>query len=67
MVTQKPSERYVEDETERGPNYEQRRWEDDHLHSAVHQFGAKDARQKAKEKQKVNLYPSLVFFVFGLI
>lgn len=34
-----------------GPNSEQKRWEEEHLHSALMHFGAKDA----KSKQKVSL------------
>jgi len=38
----------VEDKTELGPNYEQRRWEDEHLHAALLKFGAKDAKSASK-------------------
>ncbi|XP_067933962.1 pre-mRNA-splicing factor ATP-dependent RNA helicase DHX16-like [Watersipora subatra] len=45
----KPNERYVEDPSEAGPNYEQKRWEEEHLSSAIMHFGAKDAKAKHKE------------------
>ncbi|XP_050406181.1 pre-mRNA-splicing factor ATP-dependent RNA helicase DHX16 isoform X1 [Patella vulgata] len=46
----KPEDKYVEDELERG-NYEQKRWEEDHLHAATLKFGAKDAKTKNKVKE----------------
>lgn len=45
---QKPDDKYVEDKTEKGPNYEQKRWEEEHLSAAVMHFGAKDAKAKRK-------------------
>lgn len=33
---------------ELGPNYEQKKWEEDKLGYAVMKFGAKDAKQKSK-------------------
>ncbi|GAB1600938.1 pre-mRNA-splicing factor ATP-dependent RNA helicase DHX16 [Argonauta hians] len=48
----KPNERYVEEPNEKGPNAEQRRWEEEHLNAAVMKFGARDARDKYKEKVK---------------
>ena len=41
------------DEKDKAPNYEQKRWEEEHLHSAQFNFGAKDAkvRHAMKEKQ----------------
>ena len=43
--------RYVEvDELEKAPNYEQRKWEEEHLHSAQLSFGAKDAKQRHAAK-----------------
>jgi len=44
-------QRYVEDKTEAGPNFEQRRWEDEHLHAALLKFGAKDAKNASKVTQ----------------
>lgn len=38
----------MEDKTETGPNYEQRRWEEEHLHAALLKFGAKDAKSASK-------------------
>ena len=44
---------YVEaDEKEKAPNYEQKRWEEEHLHSATLKFGAKDAKKRHAEKEK---------------
>ena len=44
---------YVEvDEKERVPNYEARKWEDEHLQKATYNFGAKDAKKKHAEKEK---------------
>ncbi|XP_025112674.1 pre-mRNA-splicing factor ATP-dependent RNA helicase DHX16-like [Pomacea canaliculata] len=48
----KPQEKYVEDATEKGPNYEQRRWEEEHLHAAMMKFGARDASEKSKQSSK---------------
>jgi hypothetical protein len=42
----------MEDATEKGPNYEQRRWEDEHFSAGLMRFGARDAREKRKEKEK---------------
>ena len=47
----KPQEKYVEDATERGPNYEQRRWEDEHFNAGTLRFGARDAREKSKKSK----------------
>merc|ERR1712029_252199 len=45
---------YVEvDEKERVPNYEARKWEDEHLQKATYNFGAKDAKKKHAEKEKI--------------
>ncbi|CAC5424154.1 DHX16 [Mytilus coruscus] len=52
----KPTEKYEEDETEKGPNYEQKRWEEDHVGAAIMRFGAKDAKEKAREKKSVKDY-----------
>ncbi len=44
---------YVEaDEREKAPNYEQKRWEEEHLQSATYNFGAKDAKKRYAEKEK---------------
>jgi pre-mRNA-splicing factor ATP-dependent RNA helicase DHX16 len=44
---------YVEaDEREKAPNYEQKRWEEEHLQSATYKFGAKDAKKKHAETEK---------------
>ena len=49
----KEVDKYVEvDEKEKAPNYEQRKWEEEHLHSAQLKFGAKNAKEKYAEKEK---------------
>lgn len=47
----KPSDKYEEDLTEKGPNYEQKRWEEEHVGAAIMKFGAKDAKAKSKQKE----------------
>lgn len=44
----KETDQYVEAPDEKLPNYEQRRWEEEHLHSARFSFGAKDAKVSEK-------------------
>lgn len=56
----KPSEKYEEDEFEKGPNYEQKRWEEEHVGAALMRFGARDAKQKAKEKKAVKDYDMIM-------
>lgn len=46
FILQKIIDRYVEDETEKGPNWEQRKWEEEHLQAALQTFGARDAKKK---------------------
>ncbi|XP_048777576.1 pre-mRNA-splicing factor ATP-dependent RNA helicase DHX16-like [Ostrea edulis] len=46
----KVSEKYEEDFTEKGPNYEQKRWEEEHVGAAIMKFGARDAKSKSKQK-----------------
>jgi hypothetical protein len=38
--------KYVEDKTEAGPGFEQKRWEEEHLSAALLKFGARDAKVK---------------------
>ena len=45
----------MEDSRERGPNYEQKQWEEDHLSAALLKFGAKDS----KERRRVCIIPVL--------
>ncbi|XP_060073522.1 pre-mRNA-splicing factor ATP-dependent RNA helicase DHX16-like [Ylistrum balloti] len=52
----KPSEHYEEEIHEKGINSEQQRWEEDHLGAAIMKFGARDAKQRAKEKHKTKDY-----------
>ena len=51
----KPNEKYVEEAGEKGPNAEQRKWEEEHLNAALLKFGAKDAKTKKKVKNCVLL------------
>ncbi|XP_066295564.1 pre-mRNA-splicing factor ATP-dependent RNA helicase DHX16-like [Branchiostoma lanceolatum] len=52
---------YVEpEEEEKGPGSEQKRWEEEHLNTAVMRFGARDAKQKMKEKTQEKDYELLV-------
>ena len=44
------------DERERAPNYEQKRWEEEHLHAALLKFGAKDAKARKAKKEKAYDY-----------
>ncbi len=49
----KEHETYVEaEERERAPNYEQKRWEEEHLNAALLKFGAKDAKARKDKKEK---------------
>ncbi|KAK2143518.1 hypothetical protein LSH36_834g00067 [Paralvinella palmiformis] len=48
----KPSDKYVEDKAEIGPNFEQKKWEEEHLSAALYSLGAKDAKKKKKENEK---------------
>ena len=49
----KEVDRYGEmDEKEHAPNYEQKKWEEEHMSSATLHFGAKDARQRHAKKEK---------------
>jgi len=48
----KGDDKYVADETEMGPNFEQRKWEEEHMHAALFKTGAKDAKQKKGEEEK---------------
>ena len=53
LIDQKPNDRYVEDKSESGPGFEQRRWEEEHLNAALLKFGAKDAKQKSSVSRSV--------------
>ena len=56
------------DEKDKAPNYEQKRWEEEHLHSAQFNFGAKDAkvRHAMKEKQYDLLLDDEIEFIQAL-
>lgn len=49
---EKPSDRYVEPTAEEGaPNSEQKRWEEERVRKGAMHFGAKDAKQRHKQKE----------------
>ncbi len=53
----KETESFVEaDEREKAPNYEQKRWEEEHLSAAILKFGAKDAKARRAKKEKAYDY-----------
>ena len=57
---------YVEDAREKGPNSEQRRWEEEHLSAAVLRFGARDAKRKHKTKEYDVIMDEEIEFVQAL-
>ena len=49
-------EKYVEvDEREKAPHYEQRKWEEEQMSSAVFRFGARDKDKTSEEKHEYEL------------
>jgi hypothetical protein len=56
----------MEDPTEKGPNYEQKKWEEEHLNAALLKFGAKDAKSKKKEKDYEYVLDEEIDFVQAL-
>ncbi|XP_072176721.1 pre-mRNA-splicing factor ATP-dependent RNA helicase DHX16-like [Diadema setosum] len=49
---EKPADKYVEPVGEEmAPNYEQKKWEEAHVRQGEMHFGAKDAKQKHKQKE----------------
>ncbi|XP_074655901.1 pre-mRNA-splicing factor ATP-dependent RNA helicase DHX16-like isoform X2 [Tubulanus polymorphus] len=63
---EKSSDLYIEDESEKGPNYEQKKWEDEHLNKAVMKFGARDAKEKNKKKEYDFVMDDEIAFVQAL-
>uniref|UniRef100_A0A0R3WRD5 RNA helicase n=1 Tax=Hydatigena taeniaeformis TaxID=6205 RepID=A0A0R3WRD5_HYDTA len=55
----RPDDTYYETEVEKGPHGENRRWEQEHLSSALFKIGAKDS--KAKEKYELILDDEIEF------
>lgn len=45
---------------EKGPNFEQNRYESDRVNSAIMQFGSRDAKEKYREKHKEKDYEYLL-------
>lgn len=55
-----------EDDSEKGPNYEQKKWEEERLGTARMRFGAKDAVEKNKDKDYDYVLEDQIDFVQGL-
>lgn len=53
----------MEDPSEAGPNHEQKKWEEEHVRSALMSFGAKDA--KSKQAQKASRYDIYIQILWG--
>ena len=49
---QQQTDKYAEDIKEKGPNYEQRKWEEDQVNSALMSFGAGDAKRRREKSEK---------------
>jgi pre-mRNA-splicing factor ATP-dependent RNA helicase DHX16 len=49
---QQQTDKYAEDIKEKGPNYEQRKWEEDQVNSALMKFGAGDAKYRREKSEK---------------
>jgi pre-mRNA-splicing factor ATP-dependent RNA helicase DHX16 len=49
---QQQTDKYAEDIKEKGPNYEQRKWEEDQVNSALMTFGAGDAKYRREKSEK---------------
>ena len=47
---QKPENQYLEDSDEKGPSYEQKKWEEEHLNAALLKLSTKDAKSKKKDE-----------------
>ena len=62
----KVQDSYMEDPKEKGANYEQKKWEEEHLSAAILKFGAKDAKSKKKEKEYEYILDEEIDFVEAL-
>ena len=61
------NDKYAEDIKEKGPNYEQRKWEEDQVNAALMKFGAGDAKERLKnEKSYEYLLEDEITFVKSL-
>lgn len=56
----KKYDKYSEDIKEKGPNFEQNRYESDRVNSAIMQFGSKDAKERHRAKHKEKEYEYLL-------
>lgn len=62
-----PTQMYLEvDDKEKGPNYEQKKWEEEQMGSAMMRFGAKDAKAKHKTKEYDYVLDDQIDFVQAL-
>merc|ERR1719350_1533432 len=63
----KNQERWLEgDEKEKAPNYEQKKWEEEHLAQSQYRVGARDAKERRKEKQYDYILDEEIEFVQAL-
>nr|VEL28527.1 unnamed protein product [Protopolystoma xenopodis] len=49
----RPDDKYLEDEREKGPHGEHKKWEHEHVHSALFTVGSKDREKKKKDTNSV--------------
>lgn len=56
----KKHDKYAEDLKEKGPNFEQNRYESERVNSALMQFGSRDAKERYREKHKEKEYEYLL-------
>ena len=57
---------FVEDVAEKGPNFEQRNWEEQHLNAAILKFGAKDAKERSNVQEYDYILDDEVEFIKSL-
>ena len=62
----KHHDKYAEDIKEKGPNFEQKKWEEERANAAIMSFGSKDAKEKHKEKNYEYLLEDEITFVQSL-
>ncbi len=56
----KKYDKYAEDLKEKGPNFEQNRFESERVNAAIMQFGSRDAKDRYREKHKEKDYEYLL-------
>jgi pre-mRNA-splicing factor ATP-dependent RNA helicase DHX16 len=52
----KHHDKYAEDIKEKGPNFEQRKWEEERTNAAIMTFGSRDAKEKHSKTEKTYEY-----------